>query len=95
MAQSIEYKIYLGLYSDKTETTYPQSLVLSILDKYLEVYTITKSTGSWKGVQEPSLIITIISDHNSLIQQIAYDLKSALQQEAVLLTFQAIQTQLI
>lgn len=59
--------------------------IYSILDSYVDGYTVTPSVGSWRGVRENSLAIDLIGIDQTIAEQIALNIKDANKQESVLL----------
>jgi hypothetical protein len=59
--------------------------IYSILDSYVDGYTIQAGTGSWRGVRENSIAIDLIGIDQTIAEQIALNIKDANKQESVLL----------
>lgn len=57
---------------------------LCIVDKYFPGYTSFKSTGSWRGKIENSLVIEIETNEAVAVFKLAEEIKRANKQEAVL-----------
>ena len=48
-------------------------------------YTMFEATGSWQGVEEPSLVIEIVGVSRWIVESVARDILADNQQESVLL----------
>ncbi len=89
MSKTKLYRIY-------TEHTENIGKVMSCLDSYLDGYTLLDGVGVWKRKREHSLIIEIITDRTyTYMLSVALDVKRINKQEAVYLTMQDIQAELV
>lgn len=59
--------------------------IFQILDSHLDGYTVTPSIGAWKAQRENSLIIDVLDASEDVIQTIAAEIKTANEQESVLI----------
>lgn len=67
--------------------------IYSILDSYVDGYTVTPSVGSWRGVRENSPAIDLVGVNLPKATDIANAIRDANNQEAVmLLEFSAVST---
>lgn len=74
----------LELFIGSNNTTHKVEIdrLKAILNEYHEGYTMQNALGSWLGVEEDSVIVTI-SDDMSTIMSTIKTLKTALQQDAI------------
>lgn len=79
----------IKLYTIYTEDTGRQA-VFAILDQYFDSYTIVPSIGHWKGSEEKSLVLQIVTFDRASVYLAANDIKLRNKQESVLVTEQAI-----
>lgn len=89
---TFRYTIYCGLKvgSDASPTTIRKSrgMVYDFADKHLVAYTITEGIGRWRGQQEPTTIVTFITDKRTDITKVngfAHEYKWSNHQESVLI----------
>lgn len=61
-----------------------RSGILSILDSYVDGYTVTPVIGSWKGQRENSLAIDLVGVDAETVRKIATVIKWENTQESVL-----------
>lgn len=61
-----------------------QSLIKTILNRYVEGYTILPALGSWKGIPENSIAIDLVDVTSDTTRAIAKDIKEINQQDTVL-----------
>jgi hypothetical protein len=70
-----------------------------VIDKYFDGYTYFEAYGMWKGVKEKSFVVEIIHEkayeNASKVSAIAEEYKSLFNQEAVAITVQELNFQLI
>jgi len=61
--------------------------IVEIVNKYFEGYTLLNGIGYWQGVPEQSLVIEIIGTEKDAarVELVAYEIKKANVQEAVLI----------
>lgn len=85
----IKYEIYIGL-NDKDELIQVVSdkKVMELLSKLSDNMTITKTTGVYMGIQEPSIKVEIIGEARDRIdlKEKLKSLKVLLNQECILMT---------
>lgn len=79
-------------YHIHTET---RSNLPEIIDRYFGSFTLTPSTGYWKGVAEPSTTIEITTDDRKRVWQLAQAIRTENHQEAVLVESQPTRSTLI
>ena len=79
----------IKLYTIYTEDTGRED-VFTILDQYFDSYTIVPSLGHWKGYQEKSLVLQIVTFDRVAVYLAANDIKLRNRQDSVLVTEQAI-----
>jgi len=71
---------------------------LKIVEAQFEAFTVYKAGGSWKGKHEDSLVIEILAENDLDIgraRRVAAAIKSHFEQEAVLIEYIAVQSELI
>lgn len=56
----------------------------SIVGRYFDDFTMTRGTGFWHGGTEPTTIIEIVTDNHDRVLDLAADLKTQNDQQAVL-----------
>lgn len=59
--------------------------IYSILDSYVDGYTVTPSIGSWRGVRENSLAIDFVGVSANKVVAMAEAIRAANDQESVLI----------
>jgi hypothetical protein len=70
--------------------------IKKILNRAFESYTLLEGVGIWKGTEEKSLIIEVLSRINKgYFEIVADDIKELNNQQAVLLTVSEIESNLI
>ena len=62
-----------------------RDVIFSILDYWVDGYTVTPTLGSWKGVRENSLAIDLVDVEAAVARSIAESIRVANEQEAVLI----------
>ncbi len=68
-----------------------------LLNTCFDGFTLYKTVGSWRGKEEKSLVYEIIEDGGGLytLRSIAQEIKAHNKQDAVLITYETIQGDLI
>jgi hypothetical protein len=91
------FTIYCGLKvgSDASPTTIRKSraMVYDLADKHLSGYTITEGIGRWRGQQEPTTIISFVTDRQTDVTKVnafAHAYKWGNHQESVLIIKQEV-----
>jgi hypothetical protein len=70
--------------------------IKKILNRAFESYTLLECVGIWKGTEEKSLIIEVLTRINpAYFELVADDIKDLNQQQAVLVTVSEIESSLI
>ena len=94
MKHEIKFEI---MTEDKNTLT--NSLLIRTISKHFEGFIVHKQIGYWKGVQETSQTITIITadsrDNRLLINRIAEQIRGIGRQECVLVIETPVKTELI
>jgi hypothetical protein len=75
----MEDEMYRILTEDKN-----RPLIIVILGRYLNGYTITQACGVWMGEPEKSLAIDVVDVSEELVLRIAKEIKEENEQESVL-----------
>ena len=70
------FRIFTELKNEKT--------LLDLVSKSFEGFTAYKTTGFWRGVQERSICFEFITDNAVLVYKLADSIKTANNQESVL-----------
>jgi hypothetical protein len=85
------FRIYIEDVTEQAEA------VEMLVNSRLNCFTVYRAVGCWQGKQEQSLIIEVISDIAMYftVKALARELKTLLRQEAVLVTEQEIDAELI
>lgn len=79
-----KYYIYIGSNNQSHELEKDKAIV--IISEYFEGFTAYEVVGFWKGVEEKTLKVEIVSDEEPVkITRLCKELKKELQQEAILL----------
>lgn len=97
--------LFVGLFDKDTKqqeitTVDAYKVVTNLLTQWGECGTITEAVGIYKHedgtiIQEPSLRVEVITDRVELMKQIAYNIKTALNQESVMVDVTTSQTEFI
>jgi hypothetical protein len=61
-----------------------RGLIHSILNRFVDGYTLIESTGSWKHVREKSLAIDLVGVDETTVNEIAKTIKQQNGQDSVL-----------
>lgn len=69
--------------------------IKELLSISFDGFTIIHTKGCWKGTEENSLIIEILTENETLIKAIAQKIKHQNKQEAVLVTAHNVDCQLV
>lgn len=68
---------------------------LKRVNSYFQGYNYHVRQGVWKGTEETSLVIEIVTEQGYLIEHLAKDLREILTQEAVLVTSVPVEVYLV
>lgn len=80
----IKHYIYIGSNNDTKQLE--RDKAIEIINEYFEGFTAYEVVGFWKGQQEKTLKVEIISDEaDTKIIRLCKELKTELKQEAILL----------
>jgi len=72
------FKIY-------TENKNYETVIRPLLEGYFDGFSVYRGEGNWQGKREKSLLIEVFTDNMALIHGIARRIKTANQQNAVLI----------
>jgi len=69
------------------EDTGCQHLIIKTIGKYVDSYTLVPAIGVYRGVQEKTLIIEILTDrrNSGLLESLCVELRDLCQQDCVLM----------
>jgi len=92
------YRFYIGSNNETKKTEIEKAR--NILNKYFDVYSIFKGFGIWKGEAENSFIVELCETADFILNQddlkkVVVELKTELQQEAILMLRQKQEAYLI
>lgn len=76
------YTLYIG--SNNVTKELELSKIKDIVGKEFDGFTIIEATGYWKGSEEKTAIVEIVSDNKETIAMLVYLLKTNLNQEAIM-----------
>lgn len=87
MENNKSFKIYTELMNEDK--------INELLSISFDGFTVIHTKGNWKGVKENSIIIEIITKNETLVRAIAQAIKTFNKQQAVLVTCQNVDCELI
>ena len=82
------YQVFLGTNKPNggVVTTYEWSQFLKQIDAtFSEGYTVQKAIGRWRGVNENTFLLTVITDELKTLQSLCQTYKDLFNQESVLI----------
>lgn len=75
------HRLYIG--ANNTTKEVEIDSLKAVLNTFFDGYSLISSVGSWKGVEEKSVVVEIATDEVSRVSELITTLKSKLQQESI------------
>ncbi len=96
--ETSHWRIYLGAFM-KRFRIYTQNKNLEVVQKltsiYFDGFTVIRTTGFWKGAPEDAIIVEIYTKNETLVRALAEAIKKKNEQEAVGLTIEPVDFELV
>ena len=81
MPRSLTIQLYVGANNNTHEVE--TDALRSVIETYVEGYTLISSVGFWKGQREPSVIVEFLATEETPVEIIIQHIKQNLHQDAV------------
>ena len=78
------YRLFIGA-NNTTKKVEKKIIAKVALNYFPSGYTIYNSQGAWRGGEEPSVIMELITDNKNKVLELTKELKKMLNQDAILL----------
>lgn len=88
-----KHTLYIGQNNETKQLEL--DVIKDVLDGHVQGYTLRTGQGYWEGTIEPSATVEFIGEDTVTINRLAGVLKRKLKQDAILMTVEEIQTELI
>lgn len=81
MPRTLCVQLFVGANNDTHQVETEK--LRSVLETYLDGYTLTESVGFWKGTREPSVVVEYLATEDTPTDIIITHIKQLLRQDAV------------
>jgi hypothetical protein len=75
------FQLFIGANNDTKQVELEK--IQQTLDQYFEGYTITQANGRWQGSNEPSVVVDLTLEDDSMLQTAMRTLNEVLNQDAI------------